>query len=52
MPQRVVKNGQQYFGFSIDGFQRFYFNYADACAEKIIFIVENLIFKFRKNGHE
>lgn len=44
-PQQVQLNGGTYFGYSIDGVQSFWLNYADACAEKIIYIHKEKKFK-------
>lgn len=40
-PAMEQQGDSTYFGFSIDGYIRLYLNYADACAEKIIFIIQN-----------
>lgn len=39
-PYQKVLNGETYFGYCIDGVQAYWMNYADACAEKIIYIHE------------
>lgn len=38
LPFETVLNAETYFGFCIDGRQWYEMNYADACAEKILFI--------------
>lgn len=44
-PYRKVLNDDDYFGFCIDGIQWYTMNYADACADKIIFIHEKNKFR-------
>lgn len=48
-PKQSIKNDELYYGYHIEQYQHYFLNYADACANEILFI-HRKYFKNRKNG--
>lgn len=51
LPKQQEINQDTYYGFHIGKYQHYFMNYADACAEQILFIHEKF-FKNRTNGKQ